>query len=135
MLLDASIGEPDGYEVLRKVRSDPEGGRVPLLIVAWEGDVDSVVPWIERGADDILTQPFMPILVRARINASLARKRLSDRYTEHRAEIERIIDAVVAASHGTFDENTNASINRIDPVGRLDCALRKIAAENHEKPG
>ena len=45
-------------------------------------DIGSVVRCLELGADDYLTKPFDPVLLRARMNASLAKKRLSD--VEHR---------------------------------------------------
>jgi adenylate cyclase len=45
-------------------------------------EVDSVVRCIELGAEDYLTKPFNPVLLRARIEASLERKQLHDRERE-----------------------------------------------------
>jgi class 3 adenylate cyclase len=41
-------------------------------------DLDSVVKCVEMGADDYLFKPFNPILLKARISASLEKKRLRD---------------------------------------------------------
>lgn len=76
VLLDASMPARDGYEVLRQVRVNPKLGHVPVLMIVSQGEVDAVGPWIEMGAADILTEPFVPVVVRARINVNLARKRL-----------------------------------------------------------
>lgn len=89
VLLDASMPERDACEILHQIRVDPKLGRLPLLVLASEAA--EAGPWIEMGADDVLTEPFVPVVVRARINASLARKRLSQREVEPRGEIERIV--------------------------------------------
>ena len=52
-------------------------------------ELDSVVRCIELGAEDYLPKPFNRVLLRARIGASLERKRLHDREAAHLAEIER----------------------------------------------
>ncbi|MGH2721316.1 MAG: response regulator [Actinomycetota bacterium] len=128
VLLDATL--PDGFVVLRELRSDPRNGRLPVLLVALEDEGDTLGPWVELGADDVVTEPFVPALVRARVNACLVRKRLSDRDIEHRKDMERMVGAVVAAHQGALDEASFAAIvRRFDPLGRLGRAPRRIAAE------
>jgi DNA-binding response OmpR family regulator len=85
-------------------------------MIVSEGEVGGVGPWMDMGADDVVTVPFVPVVVRARINASLTRKHLADREIEHRDEIERIVEAVVAARDGTLDESRINAIVRSDPA-------------------
>jgi adenylate cyclase len=47
-------------------------------------EIDTVVRCIEMGSEDYLPKPFNPVLLRARINAALAKKRL------HEVERERV---------------------------------------------
>ena len=132
VLLDASMPEKDVSEVLRGRRVHPRLKRVPVLMVIPEADVDAVGPWIDMGADDVVTEPLVPVLARARISASLARKRLADRDVEHRGEIRRIVEAVIAARDGTIDGHRITAIARCDPPGRLAQALRQTAAEGKQ---
>jgi adenylate cyclase len=133
VFLDASMPEPEGFEVLRQIRVDSILGRLPVLLIVSAGEVGGVGPWIDMGADDVVTVPLVPVVVRARINASLARKHLADREVEHRDGIERIVEAVIAARDGTLDESRINAIVRCDPLGRLRRALNQIAAEKADR--
>jgi adenylate cyclase len=82
ILLDVVMPEMDGYDLLRYLKADPGLSRIPVVMVSALDDIGSVVRCLELGADDYITKPFDPVLLRARMNASLAKKRLSD--VEHR---------------------------------------------------
>jgi CheY-like chemotaxis protein len=81
--------EMNGYEVLERLNADEVLRHVPVIMIWAISKLDSVVLCIELGAEDYLPKPFNSILLRARIGASLERKRLHDREAEHLAEIER----------------------------------------------
>ena len=89
VLLDIMMPEIDGYEVLRRIKADPALRDVPVLAISALTDLASVVRCIELGADDHLPKPFNPFLFRARIGASLEKKRLRDQQAAYLAEIER----------------------------------------------
>jgi adenylate cyclase len=78
VLLDVLMPELDGYEVLRRIEDDPELRHVPVIMISALEDLDSVVRCIELGAEDYLPKPFDPVLLRARINGCLTKKRLHD---------------------------------------------------------
>jgi adenylate cyclase len=78
VLLDVVMPELDGYEVLRRIEDDPELRHVPVIMISALEDLDSVVRCIELGAEDYLPKPFDPVLLRARINGCLTKKRLHD---------------------------------------------------------
>jgi len=78
VLLDVMMPGMDGYDVLRHMKAEPELARLPVIVISALDDISSVVKCLELGADDYLTKPFDPVLLRARINSSLTRKRHAD---------------------------------------------------------
>jgi adenylate cyclase len=78
VLLDVLMPEMDGFEVLAEMQSDSELRRIPVIMISALEDIESVVRGIELGADDYLPKPFNPVLLRARVNACLMKKRLND---------------------------------------------------------
>ena len=78
VLLDVMMPELDGYETLAAMKADERLRHIPVLIVSGVEEQDSVVRCIELGATDYLTKPINPSILAARINASLAAKRLHD---------------------------------------------------------
>jgi class 3 adenylate cyclase len=89
-LLDVLMPELDGYEVLAHMKDDDVLRHVPVLMITALDDVRSAVRCIEMGADDYLLKPFDPVVLQARIKASLAKKRLHDLEVEHLAEMARL---------------------------------------------
>jgi sigma-B regulation protein RsbU (phosphoserine phosphatase) len=78
VLLDIMMPGMDGREVLRRIKTDENLRHIPVIMISALDQLESVVQCIERGAEDYLPKPFNPVLLRARIGASLDRKRLRD---------------------------------------------------------
>ena len=78
VLLDIVMPELDGIAVLERLKETPEGKHVPVIMISAVDETESVVRCIEAGADDYLAKPFNPVILRARINAGLMKKRLHD---------------------------------------------------------
>ncbi|PJF27995.1 MAG: hypothetical protein CUN53_01955 [Phototrophicales bacterium] len=74
VLLDIMMPRMNGYEVLEALKRDPLQKAIPVIVISAMDDLESVVRCIELGADDYLFKPFNPVLLRARINASLSRR-------------------------------------------------------------
>lgn len=89
MLLDIMMPQMSGYEVLERVKENSSLPYIPVIIISAVSDLNSVVRCIEIGAEDYLFKPFNPILLKARVDASLARKRLSDWQRQHLAQLEQ----------------------------------------------
>ena len=88
VLLDIMMPVMDGYETLEVMQKDEVLQRIPVIMITALDDVDCAVRCIEMGAVDYVTKPFNPVLLKARVGASLERKRLSDQEQRHREEIE-----------------------------------------------
>ena len=82
MLLDVLMPELDGYGVLEELQHDPHLRDIPVVVTSALDELDSVVRCLEMGAEDYLTKPVNPVLLKARINASLEKKRLRDQQRE-----------------------------------------------------
>ena len=78
VLLDIEMPEMNGYQVLETCLQDPELRDIPIIMTSSLDELESVVKCVELGAEDYLNKPVNPILLRARVNASLEKKRLRD---------------------------------------------------------
>jgi class 3 adenylate cyclase len=78
ILLDIMMPEMNGYEVLAHLKADTDLRHIPVIMISALDDLDSIVRCIELGAEDYLSKPFNPILLKARIGACLEKKRLRD---------------------------------------------------------
>ncbi|HEV7485279.1 MAG TPA: response regulator [Thermoanaerobaculia bacterium] len=79
VLLDIMMPEMDGYEVLGRIKADSRLQNIPVIMISALNELQSVVRCIEAGAEDYLTKPFNATLLKARIGASLEKKRGRDR--------------------------------------------------------
>jgi adenylate cyclase len=82
VLLDIEMPEMNGYQTLEALRADPKLRDIPIVMMSSVDEVDSVARCIEMGAEDYLFKPINPILLRARVAASLEKKRLRDQQRE-----------------------------------------------------
>jgi adenylate cyclase len=90
ILLDILMPEMDGFQVLEKIKADPELRHVPVIVITALDDIASAVRCIEMGADDYLTKPFERVVLQARINSGLSKKRFHDRERQHLDQITHL---------------------------------------------
>lgn len=102
ILLDVLMPELDGIQVLKRLKNDRACRDIPVIMISALDEMESVVSCIELGADDYLPKPFNPIILKARINNCLERKRLSDIEKEHRKMLNETFGKYV--SHAVRDE-------------------------------
>ena len=92
VLLDIMMPEVNGYEVLERLKADGALRHVPVIMISAVDDMASIIRCIELGAEDYLPKPFDPVLLKARVGASLARKRLHDREARYLRSMERELE-------------------------------------------
>jgi phosphoserine phosphatase RsbU/P len=92
VLLDIMMPEMNGYELLAHLRADAALRHLPVILISAMDDAESVVRGIEMGADDHLPKPFNVHILRARVEACLAKKRLHDREQVHARGLERELE-------------------------------------------
>jgi two-component system, sensor histidine kinase len=76
LLLDIEMPELDGFAVLEQLKADPQLRDVPVIVISSVEGLDNIVRCIDLGAEDYLPKPVNQVLLRARIGASLEKKRL-----------------------------------------------------------
>jgi adenylate cyclase len=117
VLLDITMPEMDGYDVLKEIKSDMDLRDIPVIMISAEDKLDSVVRCIELGAEDYLPKPFNAVLLKARVSASIEKKRLKDQemvYHQHiedeRRRADNLLHALLpmAAVHELKSQNTVA---------------------------
>ncbi|OQW93279.1 MAG: hypothetical protein BWK79_11980 [Beggiatoa sp. IS2] len=78
ILLDVIMPEMNGYQVLAELKRDEKLRHIPVIMISALDEIDSVVRCIDMGAEDYLQKPFNQVILKAKISASLERKRLRD---------------------------------------------------------
>ena len=82
LLLDMEMPELNGFEVLELLMADRALRDLPVIVTSSLEGIANVVRCIELGAEDYLSKPVNPVLLKARIGASLEKKRLRDQQKE-----------------------------------------------------
>ena len=93
MLLDIEMPDMDGFQVLEHLAADSTLRDMPVIVTSSLEGIDHVVRCIGLGADDYLRKPVNVVLLKARINSSLEKKRLRD---QQKALVERFATSAVA---------------------------------------
>ena len=73
VILDLMLPDLDGFEVCRRIKSEPETRKIPVIMVTAKSDDADVVTGIELGADDYVVKPFSPKVLVARVKNALRR--------------------------------------------------------------
>jgi adenylate cyclase len=94
LLLDMEMPEMDGFQVMEQLAADKALREIPVIVTSSLEGVAHVVRCIELGADDFLHKPVNAVLLKARVESSLEKKRLRD---QQKAMVERFATSAVAA--------------------------------------
>lgn len=89
VLLDLLMPGTDGFEVLQRIKGDEQIKHIPVIMISALDELGSVARCIEMGAEDYLPKPFNPVLLKARIGATLERKRARDSETHLYHELQK----------------------------------------------
>ena len=101
-----------------------------MIVVSGVDQTASVVRCIEMGATDYLTKPFQVAILRARLDSSLAAKRLRDLELEYLEQVSRVTSAAAALEAGAFDAALLTEVAaRTDALGVLARRFATMAEE------
>lgn len=130
VLLDILMPEMDGYEVLARLKRDPARRDLPVIVISALEEMESVIRCIGMGAEDYLPKPFDSLLLRARIGASLEKKRLRDQEVEYLQQVAHVTAAAAAVEAGQFRlASLDEVAARPDALGQLGRVFQRMARE------
>ena len=78
VLLDLMMPEVDGFAVVKELRGKMGLSNLPILVLTALGEAESQALALEIGADDYMTKPFIPRILRARVKALFRRRGMPD---------------------------------------------------------
>jgi len=116
ILLDILMPELDGFQVLEHLKADEKLRHIPVIVISALDDIRNVVRGIEMGAEDYLPKPFDPVLLRARINACLEKKRLRDLELRYLERLEREVLERTADLRAAYERLARIDRNKMDFV-------------------
>ena len=96
MLLDMEMPEMNGMEVLAVLRDTPHHPWPPVIVISGGTSLEDAVRCIELGAEDYLSKPFNPVLLRARVKTSVERKRLRDQEAMRMRQLKKQHEALAS---------------------------------------
>ena len=78
LLLDVMMPGMDGYEVCRRLKTEPATRDIPVIFVTAMSEVGDEMKGFALGAVDYITKPISPPIVEARVKAHLENKHARD---------------------------------------------------------
>ena len=134
--------EMNGYEVLEHIKADLSLRDIPVIMISAVDEMESVVRCIELGAEDYLSKPFNATLLKARVGASLDKKKLRDQETSYLAQIEseqrrsdELLHAILPEGAVRELKTTNeVQPRRYDDVAVMFCDIVSFTAYCEQNP-
>ncbi len=134
ILLDIMMPEMDGFEVLKELKSGESYRDIPVIIISALSDLGNVIKGIKLGAEDYLPKPFNEVLLKARIEAGLAKKRWRDQEVAYLHQVTRLTNAAAAVEAETFDPESLSDVAvRTDGLGQLTRLFQKMVRDYHRR--
>jgi PAS domain S-box-containing protein len=121
VLLDLVMPPPDGYEILRILRSKPETRDLPVVVLtALEGD-EEIAKVFEAGADDFVRKPFKAVELVARIRGQLRIRGFVEALAKKEQDSRLVLELTRAlASNLDFRGILFTVVQRIAEVANVD---------------
>lgn len=131
VLLDVMMPDMDGFEVCRRLKSDPATSHIPVVMVTALDQITDRVRGLEAGADDFLTKPVNDLQLMTRVKSLVRLKMLTDEL-RLRASTTRNIGIEELLSRNLDDQDSLPKVLLIDErqssAERIQKVLRGKAA-------
>jgi len=130
ILLDVLMPGLSGYDVLSRLKADAALREIPVLMISALDQTASVTRCIALGADDYLTKPFDPLVLRARVNSCLRKKWARDFELGYLRGVGKVTAAALAVEAGSFTPESLDDVGeRADPLGNLARLFQRMGVE------
>lgn len=118
LLTDVMMPGLDGFQLVRKIRSNPETEFIPIIMLSARAGEEAAAVGLGQGADDYLVKPFsgQELLARVRSNLETARRR-HEEVRRRQEEADRFfnlsLDLMVVAGFDGFIRRVNPAFSRL----------------------
>ena len=130
VLLDLLMPTMDGFQVLERMKTDSNLQHIPVIVLSAVEEMESILRCIEMGATDFLPKSADPVLLHARINASLKAKRFHDQELDYLRNLSFLTKAAADFEANSFHpESLTELAARPDALGQLARVFQQMARE------
>ena len=92
VLLDVMMPEMDGYEVCKRLKSDPETREIPVIFLTGQTEVEDETRGFDVGAVDYIHKPFSPAVVKARVQTHLVLRGIREQLAQQLFTIQKELE-------------------------------------------
>ncbi len=132
ILLDVLMPGCDGFEVCRRIRTNPDWADIPIIFLSAAADKTLIVRALETGGVDYVTKPFNPAELTSRVRTHLALKTTRDRLQRLVEDKEELLGIL---AHDLQNHLASMTITAELVKGRArkhrDTALERMAENIH----
>lgn len=117
ILLDVVMPEMDGYEVCRRLKTDPATREIPVIFLTAQTSVEDETRGFSAGGVDYVHKPFSPAIVKARVHTHILLR-------EARAELAKQLDVLNAELEMAHRIQLSILPHELPKLPGLDIAAR-----------
>ena len=123
VLLDVVMPGMDGFEVCRRIRRDPNGHDVPVVMVTSQAAREDRLLAVEAGANDFSPKPVEESELRIRCSSLLKMKEAQDALKRYQTELEDMVERRTSSLREALEEMAEAQrsayVAQLETVDRL----------------
>lgn len=124
VLLDIMMPGLDGYEVCRRIKSDPRFRILPIIMLTAKDTIKDKVMGLDIGADDYLTKPFNNAELLAKVRVMLRIKQISQELSDRNRELSTLTEITTILSQTLeIEQVLTRVLDKILEVMGLEAAL------------
>jgi CheY-like chemotaxis protein/HPt (histidine-containing phosphotransfer) domain-containing protein len=97
ILLDVMMPEMDGFEVCRRLKSEPSTAQIPVMFITAKDEAEDIVKGLRAGGVDYISKPFQAEVVVARTETHLRNGKLAQALLKQNQELEQARDVAEKA--------------------------------------
>lgn len=124
VLLDILMPRLDGYEVCRRLKSNPQTVFTPVVMITALKGTDEKIRGVEVGADDFLTKPFNHLELVTRVKSLLRVKFLNDAVDAYNRQLEQRVAERTAQLQRALEDLQELDRLKSEFIGNVSHELR-----------